>query len=364
MADCVIVGGGLVGLTTAYTLNQRGLDITVIEQRRLGGSASWAAGGILSPMYPWRYPDEVVQLASSGAHQYPALSAELASATGVDPEWFPCGLLTLDIPENKSLVAWADRTGTALEVCPKEWVNKQIPSMSFDGAAAWMKQVATIRTPRLIKALHSYLRQRGVALVESHKVTGLIRDGNRAVGVDLGGNKCLGERVVIASGAWSGLPLADLPEMPPIYPVRGQIIHLDAPEDFISTMILKENKYLIPRKSGSILVGSTTENVGFEERITPEARNELHDFALNLFPELAGRRVINHWCGLRPGSDDSIPYICVHPHVENLYFNTGHFRNGIVMAPAAAELLAKIMLGDKPAQAAAFGFHRPETNRN
>ena len=104
MTDCVIVGGGLVGLTTAYVLNQRGLDITVIEQRTLGGSASWAAGGILSPMYPWRYPDEVVQLASSGAHQYPALSEELASATGIDPEWFPCGLLTLNIPETMSLV--------------------------------------------------------------------------------------------------------------------------------------------------------------------------------------------------------------------------------------------------------------------
>lgn len=359
MIDCIIIGGGLAGLTTAYALLKKNYRVSIFEQHAHGGSASWAAGGILSPMHPWHYPDEVVALARRGAEIYPSLTEELLAATKINPEWYPCGLLTLSPAPLPSITQWADRTGTIIEICPPAQSQIHEPNIQPKKTVSiLMPTVASIRTPRLLKALSQYLIHQGVTIHEQTPVTELITENQTIRGIHTAKDTWHAHQVVIATGAWSGLPLSNLPSTPPIEPVCGQIIHLDAEPGLISTIILDGNRYLIPRKNGSILVGSTAEYTGFKAQTTAEAREDLYQFAIKTIPALSNCRIINHWAGLRPGSADSIPYICEHPALKNIYFNTGHFRNGIVSAPASAELLAELMTVGQHRNADPFQFDR------
>ena len=359
MTDCLIIGSGLAGLSTAYALLKKHYRITIFEQNTLGESASWAAGGILSPMHPWRYPDEVVALAQRGADIYPSFAEALFTETRIDPEWHPCGLLTLDPPPAEATNQWADRTRSIINTLTHDQSQAQEPNVRFsNNTSVLMPTIASIRTPRLLKALSQYLKQQGVIIHEQAPVAELITENNTARGLRTATEAFHADKVVIATGAWSGLPLNNLPLSPPIKPVCGQILHIDAEPGLINSIILHNNRYLIPRKNGSILIGSTAEYTGFQAQTTAKARNNLYQFAIETVPALSNNRIINHWAGVRPGSADSIPYICEHPALKNLYFNTGHFRNGIVSAPASAELLAELMIDDKHSDENPFRFDR------
>jgi glycine oxidase len=156
------------------------------------------------------------------------------------------------------------------------------------------------------------------------------------------------ERIVICAGAWSGQLLNHLSIKLPVIPVRGQMILFRARPRLISRIVLSNDRYIIPRKDGRILFGSTLEHTGFDKRTTDQARNELHQVAVSMFPTLRDCPIENHWAGLRPGSPNGIPFIGSHPEIKGLYFNTGHFRNGVALAPSSAHLLADIILRRPP----------------
>jgi glycine oxidase len=166
----------------------------------------------------------------------------------------------------------------------------------------------------------------------------------------------LSDRVVVAAGAWSAGLLADFMPVLPVSPVRGQMIQFAASPDLLRHIVLANGHYLIPRRDGLILAGSTLEYSGFDKDTTREARDTLVDFPTQLLPGLGDCAVVNHWAGLRPGKSDGIPVIGGHPEIKGLYLNTGHFRNGVVMAPASAQLLLDIMMGRT-------SFTRPDAYR-
>jgi glycine oxidase len=156
------------------------------------------------------------------------------------------------------------------------------------------------------------------------------------------------ERVVIAGGAWSALLLEATGVTLPIRPVRGQMILYRAEPDVVQRIVLSRDRYVIPRRDGRILVGSTLEEVGFDKSTTRAAMQELESEATRLIPALANYPIEHHWAGLRPGSPHGIPYIMQHPRIEGLFINTGHFRNGVVLGLASARLLADILLQRQP----------------
>jgi glycine oxidase len=139
-----------------------------------------------------------------------------------------------------------------------------------------------------------------------------------------------------------------LPYPADVHPVRGQMLLFKTKPGLIKRMVLEENRYVIPRRDGRVLFGSTIEEAGFDKSTTEQARTELSAIARERFPVLKDYPIEHHWAGLRPGSPAGVPYICRHPELENLYINAGHFRNGVVLGPASARLAADLIIGRKP----------------
>lgn len=350
MVDCVVVGGGLIGLLTALELRREGLDVTLLERGETGRESSWAGGGILSPLHPWRYPEPVTLLAAWSQARYPALAAELLERSGVDPEWEPSGLLVLDATgEADAARAWAGRHGVALEDLGREGLRAREPSLGARWASAlWLPGVAQIRNPRLAQALRRAAELAGVVVRAQTPVEAVHVDGGRVVGVRTAEGLTNAGRVVVASGAWTPGVLGLLGVGLPVAPVRGQMVLFRAEPGVVRRVVLSGARYLVPRRDGRVLAGSTLEHVGFDKSTTAEARADLFEAAVELVPALADYPVERQWAGLRPGSPEGIPIIGEHPAVRGLFVNAGHFRNGVVLAPASARLLADLILQRPP----------------
>lgn len=345
-ADCLVIGGGLIGLLSAWELRRAGLQVVLLERADTGREASWAGGGILSPLYPWRYPDAVTALARRSQSRYPALADEVTRAGGVDPEWTRSGLLILDTEEEAAARDWAARGRIALETLEGEAVARCEPAAQAPGRALWMPEVAQIRNPRLARGLRAAAAAAGVRIIEDREALRIAVQGGRAVGAETRGGTIHAGRVLVAAGAWTAALLeASGLAAPPIEPVRGQMILLRSRPQTVSRIVLHRSRYVIPRRDGRVLVGSTIETAGFDKSTTEAAREALLGFARERFPALADAPVEGHWAGLRPGAPGGVPFIGNHPRINGLYLNAGHFRNGVVLAPASAELIADVILG-------------------
>jgi glycine oxidase len=211
-----------------------------------------------------------------------------------------------------------------------------------------MEQVAQVRNPRLLKALRVAAEDRGVEIVERCEVTGLTRRGDRVSGVSTSQGEFEAEAVVVCGGAWSASILGELARVPEVAPVRGQMLLFRTPPQTVRRIVLAGARYVIPRRDGRVLVGSTVEHVGFDKSTTEEAKQELREAAFGLIPALQEAPLEQHWAGLRPGSPNGVPYIGPHPELAGLYVNAGHYRNGVVMGLASARLLGDLVLGRPP----------------
>lgn len=347
--DILIVGGGLIGMLTARELAAFGAAVTVVERATAGREASWAGGGILSPLYPWRYPEPVTALAAWSQAVYPKLAETLAGESGVDPEWTRSGLLILDTEEREAALAWAGPADACLEVIDREASLALEPGLgAAEEQALWMPEVAQVRNPRLVRALRESLPGRGIALREQTEVLGIEVSGGRVAGLRTAEGSLRADRVVVAGGAWSARILAESGLELPVKPVRGQMLLFRARPGVVNRIVLSRGRYVIPRRDGRVLVGSTLEEVGFDKSTSEPAREELAREAVRLIPALADYPIEHHWSGLRPGSPSGVPYIGEHPAIRGLYVNAGHFRNGVVLGPASARLLADMLLGRPP----------------
>lgn len=330
----VVIGAGAVGCLTALELVHRGWQVTLLDRGRLGGEASWAGGGILFPLLPWHYAEPVNRLALAGTMQYPALCAELYDATGIDPEFQACGMLAL-----------ADYGGdAALQWCASHAVPAQ-----RQNDALWLPKVGQVRNPRLLKALRARLLTLGVHLLEHCELAPLQAPGSRIVGWEsTHGKRIEAAAYVLTAGAWSRSLLGPHALWLEHKPIRGQMLLYKLAAPVLSHILYQEDFYLVQRRDGLLLAGSTMEDVGFDKSTTPEAAAYLHARATKLLPVLRDFSPVMHWSGLRPGAPDNLPVIARHPAFDNLYLNTGHFRYGVTMAPASAEILARLVGGVLP----------------
>ena len=346
----IVVGGGAIGLLSVYALARTGIQVCLLEQGYLGAESSWAGGGIVSPLYPWRYSPAVTALAHWSQDFYPRLGEQLLAQTQIDPEVYVSGLYWLDLDDEAEALAWAQREGRPLRRVDVAAVERAVPALAEGfGRAVQMADVANVRNPRLVKALRAALEQMpNVSLHEQCAVSGFIRRGGRVTGVHTAQGDMHADQVVLAAGAWSGELMKTLGIELPVVPVKGQMILYKCAEDFLPAMVLANGRYAIPRRDGHILIGSTLEHAGFDKTPTDEALASLQASAIELLPALADAEVVGHWAGLRPGSPEGIPFIGPVPDHDGLWLNCGHYRNGLVLAPASCQLLADLMLGREP----------------
>lgn len=358
MSDVVVVGGGVIGLMSAWQLAEAGLSVTLVERGRCAREASWAGGGIVSPLYPWRYSAPVSALSALSEEVYPGLCDELRETTGVDPQFSRHGLLYLAVEDADAARRWARCQAKPLEDIDADAIRRMEPALADTHwvrqgqGGLWMPTLGSLRNPRLGRALRARLeRHPGVELREGCEVTGFKVVAGQIQGVDTATGVLTASRVLVCGGAWSGALLKHLGVGMAVAPVKGQMMVLrpapGTPRP-LSRVVLADGRYLIPRRDGRILVGSTLEHQGFDKRTTSEARVSLYRSAVRLLPALARASIEHHWAGLRPGSPGGIPFIGEVPGCRGLHVNAGHFRNGLVLAPAAARLGVELMLGRTP----------------
>jgi glycine oxidase len=350
MQHVLVVGGGVIGLLTAFNLASKGRSVTLIDRSEVGQESSWAGGGIVSPLYPWRYSPAVTALSHWSQDFYPQLAERLLAITGIDPQVHKTGLYWLDLDDEAEALQWAARVNRPLRSVDISAVYDAVPVMGGGySRAVHMADVANVRNPRLVKSLKAALLALPNVVIREHcQVIDFLREGDRVLGVTTEEGDVLGHSVVLAAGAWSGDLLGKLGLALPVEPVKGQMILYKCAADFLPSMILAKGRYAIPRRDGHILIGSTLEHEGFDKTPTENALDSLKASAIELIPALADAHVVGHWAGLRPGSPDGIPFIGPVPDHEGLWLNCGHYRNGLVLAPASCQLLTDLLVGDEP----------------
>jgi len=322
--DFMVIGAGAVGLATAQALLQAGGQVTVLERGELGQEASWAGGGIMSPLCPWDYPEEVTRLALLGMARFEGFTAELAANTGVDTEYQRCGMRVLPPFEPQVAIDWCDAHGMRYELADD---------------SIFLPEIAQVRNPRLLRAMRERVLQLGGRIVEQCEVLAVELQAGRVQHVRTSQGDLKADDYVLTAGAWSKVLLGEHAQQLDIKPIRGQMLlfKFDTPQ--LPHILLQRDLYFIPRKDGHLLIGSTLEDVGFDKSTTEAARESMLLRAVVLLPALQGMPVVRHWAGLRPGSPGNIPTIGRHPDLSNLYLKSGHFRYGVTMATASVEVL-------------------------
>ncbi len=363
--DVLIIGGGVIGLTTAYYLASDKVQVAVVDQSDFGREASWAGAGIIPPGSPKNPRTPYDQLRAVSSHLFFRLSEELRQATGVDNGYLCCGGLEYaDAAATGGAEEWRSE-GVVVEEWNAAQIRQREPAVTRDwNQAYYLPEMAQIRNPRHLKALVAWCRARSVELRSGCPVFGFEKTGERITGVKTAAGILRAERFLIAAGAWSDSLLEQVGVQPGIHPVRGQIALLNASAPLFNRILLHGSRYLVPRPDGRILVGSTEEDAGFDKRTTAEAIRDLLNFAVSVVPELASASVERTWAGLRPGSPDGLPYLGVVPGFKNLFVAAGHFRSGLQLSPATGLVMKEVIVGQEPSvPLEPFRLDRPRPGR-
>ena len=342
--DVIVIGAGIIGLATAERLLLQGAKVTILERNKAGQESSWAGGGILSPLCPWDYSDDVTRLTSYSVKQFPAWISTLYKASGIDPEYEISGMLILPSYDVETAQKWCSKREIKIEereiLCtPAMGNNIEIHTCKTFDRTLFLPDIAQVRNPRLLRALLNRVAQLGGKIIEGCAVNGLETAHQQIQSVTSSCGKFIADYTIVSAGAWSKEILGKHALKLDIKPIRGQMLLFKFDTPPIHTILVQNDLYIIPRRDGHLLIGSTLEDVGFDKQTTASAHDNLLIRAQAILPALHKMPIKQHWAGLRPASPDNIPTIARHPIIRNLFINSGHFRYGVTMAPASAEIL-------------------------
>ncbi|HVG28548.1 MAG TPA: FAD-dependent oxidoreductase [Pyrinomonadaceae bacterium] len=392
-ADVVVIGGGVAGLAVARELGRWGARVALVERGRLGAEASWAAAGMLAPQVEADARDDFFDFACSNRDAYPAFAAALREETGIDIELDRTGTLCLAFTEEEERQGarrfeWQRREGLLVERLSAADTLALEPHLSARVRGALRFPLAwQVENRRLCDALARASRLAGVRVLEHTEALSLRLSVGRFVSVETSRGAISAGAAVVACGAWSSLvPVktpdapaaaepeaaasssltfatpaahdADAPQSPRIEPVRGQILCYTmaaGAAPLVRHVVYGAGGYVVPRRDGRLLAGTTTERAGFDKSITAEGRRAIRLCAEEIAPGVSGLEIVDEWAGLRPRADDELPVLGASREIENLFYATGHYRNGILLAPLTGALVAEmVMSGATPAPLAPF----------
>jgi glycine oxidase len=346
-SDAIIVGGGVIGLALAWRLKSSGLSVLLLDRQEPGREASYAAGGMIASCDP-HIPPELKPLVAASARMYPGFVNELRVESGESADLRNAGTIAYlgdgEAPECSDSRRLTDTEAVALE-----------PLLSPKGQNSWFLHERSVDPRGLTRALIQAARNRGVDFVTGSPAVEILASEGCVAGVKTTHSEYAAGVVVNCCGAWAAQiePLSI-----PTRPVKGQMVCL-VPQvgasqagtphhgPLIQHVVRTPDVYLIPRSDGRILLGATVEEAGFDKRVDPDTIQDLHMAGINTVPALANMRIHDAWAGLRPGSPDNLP-ILGETSLSGYYAATGHFRDGIMLAPITASLMAQLISGCRP----------------
>lgn len=359
-ADVVIIGGGIIGLTIARALAKRGVqDVTVIEKHEFGCEASWAAGGILAPQIEADRSDDFFRLACASRDLYPSFAKALEKESGIDVELNTTGTIYVAFDETEAVDlrarhAWQLAQGLSIEWLTGDEVRQIEPQVSANVRFALrFPNDYQVENRQLVAALLIANKKLGVRLISECEARRLVIENDRVIGVETSQGLINASTLVVAAGAWSSKVAGG--ETLNVVPVRGQMLCFERQPQLACHVIYSARGYVIPRSGGRMLAGSTTEEVGFDKSVTDEGMKAIKSMAYEIIPALETLPVIDSWAGFRPRSEDELPILGASKKIAGLFYGTGHYRNGILLAPITGELIAEgIVSGTNPALISPF----------
>ena len=353
-ATVVIVGGGVMGCAAAYELSRRGVAVTVLERSVPGAEASSAAAGILGAQVEAHHPGPLTDLGLLSRKLYPALVRDLERASGISIGYRKCGVLkvayeTRAVTALTRELAWQRKANLRVEPLTAAALSRREPALSRELAGGvWFGEDATLEPRALLSALRVAAERAGAAFRSGSFVKRVSLVQGRAVGVELDDGQVVpGSHVVLAAGSWTSLLDAPHAQGPRVVPARGQIVELKTSVPLLSSVVFGLDCYLVPRADGRLLIGSTLEFVGFRRGVTAGAVAKLLGAAIRLLPALADAELSATWSSFRPYTSDELPLLGPSA-TEGLLLMSGHYRNGILLAPVSARIVADCVTGKKP----------------
>ena len=351
-SDVIIIGAGVIGCAIAYNLGKAGVKTLVIDKADgVGREASWAGAGVLTSHASTREP--YPELCRASLALYPSLADELKASTQIDIEFLRSGTLSLffDEQDKDGLIGLAERRidrGFSAEVLTPEqvWEIEPAVSKSVVGGVRFPED-AQVRNPKLVRALAKGAVLSGARFLLGNPIDGFVREKGRISGVKVNGEIFHGDTIVIAAGCWSGALAKELGVHLPIQPSRGQIVLVDTIPLVLRHTIDGLGVYVVPRSDGKILIGATVEFVGYDKRTTLEGIQQMIEAGTTLIPELAGMSFAKAWAGLRPHITNG-PCLGRLPGLENVIIASGHFKNGILLAPITGVLISELITTGVP----------------
>lgn len=347
VADVLVVGGGVIGMLSALELHARGASVAIYDAGPERAPASWAGGGILSPLFPWRYSDELNDLCVGVNESYQCWSEQIIAAGGIDPEVTLTGMLAICEDNSERVAAWS-------QVYQQEQSSLNMPL----GSAYWLPHIGHVRNGRLLKGLKALLVARGVSIYRG--VVDHLCEDSAGVTAYVGCEQVRADKVLVAAGWWSSSLLSgaftsneEQSETAQgwadrLFPAKGEMLLYRAPVGLLKHIILSDQGYLIPRRDGHILVGSTHEKDVSDARPSELAARSLAEMARRLLPEFDKLEPVAQWGGVRPGHSRDTPLIDCLAGSQRVWLSTGHYRNGLVAAPGSAKLVAQRISGETP----------------
>ncbi len=370
--DAIIIGAGIIGLSLAIELNKQGLRVLVVEKGEPGREASWAAGGMLVD-FPAETPPALRELATASARMYPEFVHELEDESDLKIDLRSQGTIVLTrtvtglcaVPAGSTQEYALPQPLSELEPALQP-SNYPEPSLTALSASALYIEERCVDPRHLTAAALATARHRGIDFSSGDHVLSVEVANGKACGIRTNKTQFAAAIVVNCAGAWAaqigcvetsaspvqGEPMSGGFFIAPTRPVKGQMLCVVMPEKelvrhVIRTVAFQPDVYLIPRSDGRMLIGATAEEAGFDKQVVPETIQKLRQSALDLVPRLADARILEAWAGLRPGTPDGLPILGATP-TPGYFVATGHFRDGILLAPVTARIMGQLITGQKP----------------
>lgn len=349
--NVLIIGGGVIGLAAARELRLAGAGrVTVLEKGQAGREASWAAAGMLAPDVETETVDAMYRICRRSNELYPEFAASLFDETGIDIELDRTGTICVAFSNDDSKhlrrrMTAQQTAGINAELLSSADIAGLESSLSPDVVGGVLyPDNGQVENRKLVAALMEFARRNSIEVHENSPADELVIRNGKAVGVSVKGKSLEADAIVIAVGAWQSelLDKADV-RCPPVTPVKGQIIAYGRVSS-LRHVVYGAGGYLVPRRDGRLLAGATVEDAGFNTEVTAEGVLSLRQSAERLLPGLAGREPDDKWAGLRPFAAGGEPVIGAVPGVSGLFVAAGHYRNGILLSPITAQLIADAVL--------------------